>query len=99
MEEAQSPKVITDSNSSTHPQVIISKTEYLSLDYLVLRPLTEKGDRIFARKLANMHNAKLPQGKGGFGFPNDNHIGLMLQGNAWETNWCLFFCKRLKCPT
>lgn len=69
---------------------ILEGQAWLALEYLPLRPLSERAAETLGRQLAELH--RLPRDR--FGWSRDNTIGSTPQPNTPDSDWCRFWRDR-----
>lgn len=66
---------------------IAGETAWLALAWLGMFPANADAQQRLGSMLAQLHRCEADR----YGWPRDNHIGLVHQPNAWSDNWCEFF--------
>ena len=91
-------KVIADSRSVRCPLVLAEGRSHgiswLALEHLELNPRSHAADQQLGRQLADLHHNTSK----GFGWPQDNFIGLTHQKNPWRDHWGDFFVHQRLAP-
>ena len=100
--EADGLQAIANTKTIRTPEVLGMGTDpegyaFLFLSYIEGKHPSDGFWECFASQLYQMHSAK-PSEENGFGFPDNNFIGLRKQDNTWNSSWISFFRKnRLEC--
>jgi fructosamine-3-kinase len=89
--EAEGLKALTDTQTITIPQVIMSgkvdQQAYLLLEYLDLQACDVNAEKRLGQQLAQLHRKKQPY----YGWPINNTIGKTLQLNQSNNHWVTFW--------
>lgn len=69
---------------------IAGEMAYLALRWTDLHPPTPEAQQRLGRMLAALHRCEADR----YGWPRDNHIGLIRQPNGWCDDWATFFAEQ-----
>lgn len=91
-QEAEGLAVLSKATDLLVPQVLLSQkvdnAAFLLMEFVDAAAKSPHFWEDFGRGLAHLHRQSSDEG---FGWKNNNYIGILQQENAWQSNWADFF--------